>query len=188
MSVFRNAPIGAVSRVFGVTAVNRNTGYGSAGRPESGRNAYHRNSRPAPTPPSRRSGAAGPPSPPCVGTAAGAAPGSDYPLAGLLHCAACGLGLRPMEMLGGRVYGAPCGCRLSVVAADTVERLVFDAVAAREPAADDCCGGTAAPRPGRADPGVSLETRRCWAVLFRRHLAEVRIGGTPDDLTLIWIV
>lgn len=93
-----------------------------------------------------------------------------------------------MEMLGGRAYGAPCGCRLTVVAADTVERLVFDAVVAREPTADDCGGADDEPRPGRAGPGVSLETRRCWAALFRRYLAEVRIGGTPDDLTLIWIV
>lgn len=185
MSVFRNTPIGAVSRAFGITTVRRSDDEKSDG----GRSAYQGNSRTPADPPPRRTAPPSPPAPPPTsGTAIGAAPGADYPLAGLLFCAACQLPLRPVEMLGGRAYGAPCGCRLTVVAADTLERLVFDAVVAREPAAGDCGGGGGAPRPGRADSGASADVRRCWAVLFRRYLAEVRLGGAPDDLTLIWVV
>nr|MDT0663311.1 hypothetical protein [Micromonospora sp. DSM 115978] len=90
-----------------------------------------------------------------------------YPLAGRIFCGSCDLPLNPIEMLGGRAYGSPCGCRLTVVAADAVERLVYDAVLTREPTTAD-----------PADP----------ADLIRRHVAEVRLGGTLDDLHIIWRV
>jgi hypothetical protein len=100
--------------------------------------------------------------------AAGGSGGSHYPLAGLLRCAACQLPLNPVDMLGGRAYGSPCGCRLTVIAAEILERLVLDAVATREPAA--------VVEAERGDPA--------W--VFRRFLAEVRIGASFEDLDLIW--
>ncbi|MDG4767682.1 zinc ribbon domain-containing protein [Solwaraspora sp. WMMD406] len=90
------------------------------------------------------------------------------PLAGLLFCATCERQMTPMTRLNGRAYGAPCGCRLSPVDALTVERLVFNAVEAHHP---DLLTRTAA-------GGL--------AAAFRKVLAEVRIGGTADELEFIW--
>lgn len=197
MPIFHNTPIGPAARAHDITAGHRDN------------SAYRFDPRtPTNPPPSAPGPAQPPPPPPTGGTVIGAAASGDYPLVGLLSCAACQLPLRPIEMLGGRAYGAPCGCRLTVLSADVLERLVFDALAARDPAARDC-GEAAARRaalseavPGdrpsgvprrdrprdAADPGVPAEVRRCWAALFRRHLAEVRVGGTPEDLFLVWIV
>jgi len=105
-----------------------------------------------------------------------------YPLAGLLFCAICERPLSPMEMLGGRAYGSPCGCRLTVVPAATLERLVLDAVVDHEPAAlaaiDAAVGSATEPAVEGDEP----------ARVFRRYLAEVRVGGSLDDLRLIWRV
>ncbi|MFY1633965.1 zinc ribbon domain-containing protein [Solwaraspora sp. WMMB335] len=90
------------------------------------------------------------------------------PLAGLLFCAPCRRQMIPMTRLDGRTYGAPCGCRLSPVDARTVDQAVFDAVAARFP---DLLR--------RAGTGTVTET-------LRQVLTEVRIGGTADELELIW--
>ncbi|MDG4766452.1 hypothetical protein O7632_20450 [Solwaraspora sp. WMMD406] len=95
----------------------------------------------------------------------------EYPLDGLLFCAACERALTGMEMLGGRAYGSPCGCRLTVLNAQRLEQLVLHALATREP-------GALVQIEQAVDPGQ----------LMRRYLAEVRIGGTIDDLDLVWLV
>ncbi|MFV2109238.1 hypothetical protein [Micromonospora sp. LOL_015] len=94
--------------------------------------------------------------------------GYPSPLAGLLFCATCERQMIPMARLNGWVYGAPCGCRLSPVDALTVERLVFNAVAAYHP---DLLAGTAV-----GDLSSAL----------REVLSEVRIGGAADELEFIW--
>ncbi|MFY1632497.1 hypothetical protein ACN27F_04285 [Solwaraspora sp. WMMB335] len=103
--------------------------------------------------------------------ARGGAARPEYPLDGLLFCAACERALTGMEMLGGRAYGSPCGCRLAVVPAEQLEHLVLSTLAAREP-------GALIQIEQAVDPGK----------LMRRYLAEVRIGGTIDDLELVWLI
>jgi hypothetical protein len=94
--------------------------------------------------------------------------GGLSPLAGLLFCATCERQMIPMSRVTGRVYGAPCGCRLSPVDALTVERLVFNAVEARHPEL-----------LSRVAPGD-------LPAVFRQVLAEVRIGGAADELEFVW--
>ncbi|WP_326555393.1 hypothetical protein [Micromonospora sp. NBC_01813] len=89
-------------------------------------------------------------------------------LAGLLFCATCERQMIPMSRLNGRVYGAPCGCRLSPVDALTVERLVYNAVEAQHPELLTCVAANDLP------------------VIFRRVLAAVRIGGAAEELEFIW--
>ena len=90
------------------------------------------------------------------------------PLAGLLFCATCERQMIPMSRLDGRVYGAPCGCRLSPVDALTVERLVFNAVEAQDPEL------------------LTRATVNDLPAVFRQVLTEVRISGAADELEFIW--
>lgn len=192
MPVFRNAPVGAVSRAFGITAVRNpvpsEPGTGRGPTRDSGRrgprNSPYRFDPAAATGETAAQATTAdlPPSPPVArDTSVAPDPDARYPLAGLLRCAACQLPLRPVEMLGGRAYGAPCGCRLTVVAADLLERLVFDAVLA-QPDARDADGGN-------SDGGGAGELAGArLATLFRRYLAEVRIGDDPNDLSFVWII
>ncbi|BCB80893.1 hypothetical protein GCM10022251_79760 [Phytohabitans flavus] len=90
-------------------------------------------------------------------------------LRGLIFCAACGLPLHPMRLPEGRrAYRGVCGCRLGPVDADTVERLVADAAEREVPAVFG---------------GVPAGQR---AVIVRRSVAAIRLGGTVDDLSIVW--
>jgi hypothetical protein len=90
-------------------------------------------------------------------------------LRGLIFCAACGLPLHPVQLaVGRRAYRGVCGCRLGPVDADTVEQLVADAVEREDPA---------------VFAGVAARQR---AAAVRRVVAEVRLGGTVDDLSIVW--
>ncbi|WP_173079169.1 hypothetical protein [Phytohabitans rumicis] len=81
-------------------------------------------------------------------------------LRGLIFCATCELPLHPVQLAAGRwAYRGVCGCRLGPVDGDTVERLVADAA------------------------GVPAAQR---AVIICRLVAEVRLGGTVDDLSIVW--
>jgi|ADGO01.1.fsa_nt_gi hypothetical protein len=94
----------------------------------------------------------------------------DFPLRGLLVCATrgCRQRLYPQPSLGEpRAYRNSCGCRLRPIDAATIERRVFEEVALRVPALL-----TADPQP-------------CYTV-YQNLLTEVAVGGTVDDVRLVW--
>lgn len=92
-----------------------------------------------------------------------------FSLAALLVCDSCDRPLQPVLLTGGRRgYRAPCGCRLSAVDAAVVERLVRDAVERHSVA-------LVADVPAEALGGV-----------FTALFAAVRIGGSSEDLSLVW--
>lgn len=94
----------------------------------------------------------------------------DFPLRGLLVCAtpSCRQKLYPLPSAGEpRAYRNSCGCRMRPLDAATIEQRVFEVVAHRVPAL--------AP----TDPAP------CHAV-YRTLLVEVAVGGTVDDVRLVW--
>lgn len=94
----------------------------------------------------------------------------DFPLRGLLVCATrgCRQRLYPQPSVGGpRAYRNSCGCRMRPIDAATIEQRVFEEVALRVPA-------LLAPDPVP-----------CRAV-YQKLLAEVAVGGTVDDVRLVW--
>jgi hypothetical protein len=95
---------------------------------------------------------------------------ADFPLRGLLVCATrgCHQRLYPQpSVTEPRAYRNSCGCRMRPVDAATIEQRVFEAVVARVPALL-----AAGPAP-------------CHTV-YRSLLAEVAVGGTVDDVRLVW--
>jgi hypothetical protein len=93
---------------------------------------------------------------------------SPYTVWGLLYCR-CGRSFYPAEIDGGvRVYRSLCGCRLRSIHAGTVERLVHHAA---ERAAPSLVGQLSVDR---------------YPALYRRLFAEIRVGGTVDELSIVW--
>jgi hypothetical protein len=69
---------------------------------------------------------------------------------------------------GVRMYGCLNGCRLRDLDAATLERLVYDAAEA-------------------ADPALAFDAPSgCHAVLFNQVIAVVRVGATADDFAVVW--
>jgi hypothetical protein len=94
----------------------------------------------------------------------------SYPLNGLLVCDSCDLSLRPLESTDGRrCYRSPCGCRLSPVDAEAVERQTYNAL--------DHSG--LLPIESVFDPTEA-------ARLFMLALVAVRVGAVPEELAYIW--
>lgn len=91
-----------------------------------------------------------------------------FTLEGLLRCRGCGTSLQPARMLGQRAYRGPCGCRLTAVDAEDIEKLVLEAVAA--------------PAPGFVADAAPEEL----GGIFRRLFVAVRVGGCAQDLSIVW--
>lgn len=64
---------------------------------------------------------------------------------------------------GGRAYGNTCGCRLSPVPADALERAVTSAVIGRYG-----------------------EAARFSLLAYARRLIQVRVGPVPEEVTCVW--
>lgn len=95
--------------------------------------------------------------------------GDQWPLRGVLVCAACGRRLQPLRTAdGGRAYRGPCGCRLGPVDAGRIERLVGLSIARRRP-------DLAAVSPPRTDAEVIGEA-----------IDQVYVGADADDLLIVW--
>ncbi|WP_233258061.1 zinc ribbon domain-containing protein [Micromonospora sp. S4605] len=91
-----------------------------------------------------------------------------FTLEGLLRCRGCGTSLQPVRMLGQRAYRGPCGCRLTAVDAEDIEKLVLEAVAT--------------PAPGLVADAAPEEL----GGIFRRLFVAVRVGGCAQDLSIVW--
>ncbi|MDG4771992.1 zinc ribbon domain-containing protein [Solwaraspora sp. WMMD792] len=93
----------------------------------------------------------------------------QWPLRGVLMCAACGRRLQPLRTTdGGRAYRGPCGCRLGPADAGRIERLVGLSIARRRP-------DLAAVSPPRTDADVIGEA-----------IDQVYVGADADDLLIVW--
>lgn len=95
---------------------------------------------------------------------------AHFPLRGLLVCATrgCRQRLYPQPSTSEpRAYRNSCGCRMRPIDAATIERRVFEAVADRVPAL------------------LATDPAPCRAV-YQSLLAEVTVGGTVDDVRLVW--
>jgi hypothetical protein len=91
-------------------------------------------------------------------------PADPWTLRGLLFCG-CGQAMHAIEPVDrARGYRSVCGCRLALVDAAMIERLVYDAAEQAAPAL------LAGAPPDR------------HAALLRRVFAQVTVGGTADDL------
>jgi hypothetical protein len=88
-----------------------------------------------------------------------------FSLGALLVCDSCDLTLQPVLTTDGRRgYRAPCGCRLAAVDAAVVERLVQDIAELH---------------------GADIDSPPDTHAL-RDVFAQVRIGGSTDDLSPVW--
>ncbi len=96
--------------------------------------------------------------------------GTDpYTLRGLLRCQGCEQRVQPHTSTSGvRGYRCLSGCRLSDLNAATLERLVYDATEA-------------------ADPALAFDVPQDQqAVLFSQVIAVIHVGATLDDFTVTW--